>query len=306
MKLFLKKILLLILICAAIAGAANFAFVQIKGSLVPAYVDRFLNTPAKIDIANLGSSHGQSAYVYSDHPELSCVNLANGSQDLAQDERLLENYIDRITKNGVVYVTVTYPSLLSDSTKRSDFLSLNRRYYYCLPPRLILNFSWREWISVKLPGLFSPSWSASHWKRDEFVEVGEQTADMIDLKDDAISAVERHILGFEKNGIYELNPKMVGYLEQIVSVCKEHSVTPILITTPFLREYNDLVPAEFLAVQQSFLKNFSETQQIEYLDFSRDTRFQDRHDLFVNSDHLNDTGGLYFTNLLLAGEKPIN
>ena len=304
MKLFFKKLLILALVCAIIAGVANLIFVSIKGGMVPTSVDRFLNAPAKIDVLNLGNSHGQSAFLYSDYPELSCINLANGSQGLAQDERLLENYIDRIVKNGVVYVPVTYPSLLGDSTVRSDFLSLNRRYYYFMPPRLILNFSWREWISVKTPGLFIPSWRATYWKRDEFVEAGEQTADMIDIQDDAFSAVERHILGYEKDGTYALNQKMIDFLEQIVSLCKEHSVTRILVTTPFLREYNDLVPAEFLAVQQSFLKEFSETQQIEYLDFSRDTRFQDRHDLFLNSDHLNDTGGLYFTKLLFSGEKP--
>ncbi|MEN6637151.1 MAG: hypothetical protein ABFC56_14960 [Clostridiaceae bacterium] len=305
MKQFLKKLLLLVVICAVIAGAANLAFILVKGGMVPTYIDRFRNAPAKIDIGNLGNSHGQSAFIYTDHPELSALNMANGSQDLAQDERVLENYIDRFNKGSRLYIPVTYPSLFSDSTTRSDFLSLNRRYYYFLPPRLILDFSWREWISVKLPGLFVPSWRATHWKKDEFVEAGEQTADMIDVKDDALNAVERHILDFEKDGTYVLNQTAIVSLEQIVSVCKAHSVTPILITTPFLREYNDLVPAEFLAVQQSFLKNFAADQQIEYLDFSRDARFQDRHDLFLNSDHLNDTGGLYFTNLLLSGEQPV-
>ena len=305
MKQFLKKLLLLVVICTVIAGAANLVFILVKGGMVPTYIDRFRKAPAKIDIGNLGNSHGQSAFIYSDHPELSALNMANGSQDLAQDERVFENYVDRFKKGSRLYIPVTYPSLFSDSTTRSDFLSLNRRYYYFLPPRLILDFSWREWISVKLPGLFVPSWRATHWKKDEFVEAGEQTADMIDVKDDAQNAVERHILEFEKDGTYVLNQTAISNLELIVSVCKAHSVTPILITTPFLREYNDLVPAEFLTVQQSFLKDFAARQKIEYLDFSRDARFQDRHDLFLNSDHLNDTGGLYFTNLLLSGEQPV-
>ncbi|MEA4915493.1 MAG: hypothetical protein VB061_13085 [Christensenella sp.] len=306
MKQFFQKLLLLTLVCAVIAGIANLIFVSIKGGMVPTSVDRFRNAPAKIDVANLGNSHGQSAFLYNDYPELSCINLANGSQDLAQDERLLEYYIDRFTDQSVLYIPVTYPSLFGDSTSRSDFLSLNRRYYYVLPPRLILDFSWREWISVKLPGLFIPSWRATYWRHDEFVDMGEQTAYEIDVKDDALNAVERHVLAFEKDGTYKLNPKMIGYLEQIVSLCKEHSVKPVLITTPFLKEYNDQVPEAFLVVLQSFLQSFAQEQQIDYLDFSHDARFQDRYDLFLNSDHLNDTGGLYFTKLLLSGEKPVS
>jgi len=306
MKLFMKKILILMLVCAVLAGVSNWLFVLVKGGTVPTNIDRFLSAPDTIDVANLGNSHGQGAFKYGGHPELSCANFANGSQSLPQDACLLEYYIDRFTDNAVLYISVTYPSLLNSATERSDFLSLNRRYYYILPPHLILNFSWREWISVKVPGLFIPSWRAENWKRDEFVDLGEQTADAIDISADAKGAVERHILTHEKNGTYELNPDMIASLEQMVTLCKEHSVTPILVTTPFLREYNDLVPAEFLRVQQSFLNSFAQEHQIAYLDFSRDIRFQDRYDFFLNSDHLNDTGGYYFTDLLLSGEKPEN
>jgi hypothetical protein len=98
---------------------------------------------------------------------------------------------------------------------------------------------------------------------------------------------------------------MIESLEKIVALCKEHNVTPILVTTPFLREYNDLVPADFLAKQLKFLNDFAAEHGIEYLDYSRDSRFIDRYDLFINSDHMNENGGLLFTNLLLDNEKPV-
>ena len=83
------------------------------------------------------------------------------------------------------------------------------------------------YVSVKVPGLFIPSWRAENWKRDEFVDLGEQTADAIDISADAKGAVERHILTHEKNGTYELNPDMIASLEQMVTLCKQHSVTVI-------------------------------------------------------------------------------
>lgn len=305
MKLFFKKLALLTLVFAIFAGIVNIAFILVKGSLVPAYVDRFLDAPAQIQVANLGNSHGQSGFVYSDHKELLSANFAFGSQSLEHDERLLEYYIDRFTEGSVLYVPVSYSSLFGDTATRSDFLSLNRRYYYILPPNLMLNFSWREWLSVKLPGLFISNWLSEYWKVDEFEEAAVMTAENMDVQADAQYAVERHILQFQKNGAYEYNPIMIENLEKIVALCKDHNVTPVLVTTPFLREYNDLVPADFLAKQLKFLNDFAAEHGIEYLDYSRDSRFIDRYDLFINSDHMNENGGLLFTNLLLDNEKPL-
>ncbi|NLI53325.1 MAG: hypothetical protein GX417_03275 [Clostridiales bacterium] len=232
------------------------------------------------------------------------MNLAFGSQSIMMDERVLENYIDRFSDGAVLYIPVSYSSLLSASSDRSDFLSLNRRYYYFLRRDLIINFSWREWLAVKSPGLFIPNWEAQYWTVDEFDEAGVQTADTIDVQADANAAVQRHILVHEKNGEYTYNEETLLCLNRIIALCKDHQITPVLITTPFLREYNDLVPKDFLDMQRSYLNTLAAEQQIEYLDFSQDVRFIDRYDLFLNSDHLNDNGALIFTDLLLDGGLP--
>jgi hypothetical protein len=159
---------------------------------------------------------------------------------------------------------------------------------------------------VKLPGLFIPNWTAEYWRVDEFEEVAEQTADMIDLPADAQAAIERHITIWEKDGAYALNQQNTDCLRRIISICKENGINPVLITTPFLREYNDLVPDAFLTLQQTYLNALADEFEIPYYDFSRDARFLDRHDLFLNSDHLNDTGGLMFTDMILNGGTPIS
>lgn len=305
MKLFLKKLILLLLLCALTAGAANLAFYLVKGSLVPANVKRFLDVPEQIQVANLGSSHGQNGFSYIHHPEVSTANLAFGYQTLEQDERVLENYLDRFSKGATLYITISSFSLIAEPSTRSDILSLNRRFYYFMRRDLIIDFSWREWLAAMSPGLFYPSWLAEHWNSDEFEEVSDRTTDSASAKQDAETTLDGHILMYQKDGGYALRRENVDSLTRMISLCKEHEVIPVLITTPFLREYNDLIPAVFLAMQQSFLDSFTTEQGVAYLDFSRDSRFIDRYDLFINSTHLNDNGASIFTDLLLSGAVPV-
>ena len=304
MKLFMKKLMVLLLLCALTAGAANLAFYLVKGSLVPANVKRFLDAPKQIQVANLGSSHGQNGFSYVHHPELAAVNLAFGYQTLDQDERVLENYIDRFTEGATLYIPVSSFSLIAEPSARSDILALNRRFYYFMRRDLIIDFSWREWLAAMSPGLFYPSWLNENWNEDEFDEVANRTTDPDSARRDAETTLEGHILMYQKDGGYALRDDNIGYLTRIVGLCKEHGVTPVLITTPFLREYNDIIPADFLSIQLSFLDSFAAEQGIAYLDFSRDSRFIDRYDLFINSTHLNGDGAVMFTDLVLGGSAP--
>ena len=305
MKLFLKKLLLLTLVCAILAGVANFAFVQARGSLSPAYVQRFIHAPEQIQVANLGNSYGQNGFSYVDHPELSSLNLAYGYQTLAQDERVLSAYIDRFTKGSTLYIPVSYLSLIGGGYSGGDFLSLNRRFYYFLPRDQILSFSWREWLAVKVPGLFPPSWLATFWESEEFDMTGAQSAVDTDVKAHAEAMIQAVLDATQNDAVYAPIQANVDCLYRIIKLCKEHDVTPVLITTPFTRTYNELVPQTFLKKQVDFLNAIAAEEGITYLDYSRDVRLIDRLDLFINSDHLNDKGALVFTDLVLGNEPPV-
>ena len=304
MRLFLKKILILSLLCAVVAGAANLAFFLVKGSLTPANVQRYLDAPEQIQVANLGSSHGQNGFSYVNHPDLAAVNLAFGYQTLEQDERVLLNYIDDFASGSTLYIPISSFSLIAAPSSRSDILSLNRRFYYFMRRDLIIDFSWREWLAAMSPGLFYPSWRAEHWDSDEFEEIGDRTAEMIDVENDAKTTIQGHILMHETSEGYVPRAENVAALTRMVRLCKARGVTPVLVTTPFLREYNAQIPAAFAAMQQAFLEAFTADEQVAYLDFSNDSRFVERYDLFVNSTHLNDPGAAIFTDLLLSGDVP--
>lgn len=305
MKLFFKKFSLLLLICALAAGAANLAFYLVKGSLTPASVKRFLDAPKQIQVANLGSSHGQNGFSYLHHPELGAVNLAYGYQTLDQDERILKNYIDRFAKGSTLYIPISSFSLIGETPTRSDILALNRRFYYFMRRDLIADFSWREWLAAMSPGLFYPSWLAEHWNTDEFDEVADRTTNADEAQRDAETTVQGHILMYKTAEGYAPRQENVDCLTRMVDLCQERGITPVLITTPFLREFNERIPEDFLAMQLSFLDSYTAEQGIVYLDFSRDSRFINRYDLFINSTHLNSDGALIFTDLVLGGAVPI-
>ena len=77
----------------------------------------------------------------------------------------------------------------------------------------------------------------------------------------------------------------------------------MLITTPFSVYYNAPVPEDFLDRFHSTINRIASDTGVNYYDYSHDERFSDHLSLFSDSDHLNDAGAAYFTQLL-AEEIP--
>ncbi len=126
----------------------------------------------------------------------------------------------------------------------------------------------------------------------------------INVQADAEGAIVRHVLKYKTEDGYTPLQEDIDYLIEIIRLCKAHNVTPVLLTTPFLSEYSALAPEDFLVMQQETLDKICTAEDVVYLDFSHDRRFIGRYELFINSDHLNHNGALYFTDLLLSGALP--
>ena len=98
----------------------------------------------------------------------------------------------------------------------------------------------------------------------------------------------------------------VQSLYAIIELCKEIGAIPVLVTTPYLAEYTDLVvenQPEFLPYFYSLVKKVSEDTETPYYDYAFDQRFQHDYSLFKDSDHLNQYGALVFTEILLQETK---
>ena len=93
-------------------------------------------------------------------------------------------------------------------------------------------------------------------------------------------------------------PERIEELYDIIQYCQDHRITPVLITTPFSRYYRELISQDFLQEFQDTVMKIAADTGVNYYDYSHDGRFYDNLDYFSDSDHLNEDGARYFTDIL--------
>ena len=97
------------------------------------------------------------------------------------------------------------------------------------------------------------------------------------------------------------NANEIAALYSIIDICREEHVLPVMITTPFLNEYNDVVAKKNPAFYEDFygiINEVSAQTGVPYYDYSRDERFSWDYSLFSDTTHLNRDGGLKFTKIV--------
>ena len=270
------------------------------------YTKKFNDVPYNIKICNFGSSHGVDDFNYCDVNNEVCFNFALRSQSLSYDLRVLKNYSERLAEGGTAYIVVSFFSLFGcDETEQENFLSLNKRYYDFLPKKLIKEYSFKERFYRFFPSLTKGSEVFSvFFSKNENDITWQEMADPVKVSMDAKYAYERHIITnkIDENGDRIYNKEEIDALIEMIKLLKEKGVEPILVTTPYMKEYMELVKNN-----ESFLKDFygvineiTSTLSVKYLDYSTDERFINDYYLFRNSDHLNKEGARIFTDILIG------
>ena len=273
-------------------------------------IDKFKAMPDDITICNFGSSHGRYGFNYSDvSDKYNCFNFAMVSQSLSYDDRILNTYKDHLKDNDCkVFITVSYFSLYGKpETEADDFDSKNMRYYAFLPKSEIKDWNMKSFIIEKYPALTAyqalPGKLLKQRGKSEDTYWDGCAAD-IDIDKDASEACERH-LGDDKrdkNGNLIDNKEEKDALIDMISICKSKGDTPILITTPYLEEYNNAIENKYPDFFEKFSKDVQSIamqNDVEYLDYSHDERFTHDKDVFMNSDHLNRKGAEKFTDIVI-------
>ncbi len=311
MRKFLSKILIYILIVGAISLFVNYLYI-ISNPPLPEHIRKFKEIPSSIELCNFGSSHGMYGFNYEDIKDVNTFNFALSAQTYSYDVRLLEYYGDHIAEGAVVLIPVSYMSLYGgDEVLDAEFLTKNTRYYRILPKRLIKEYDVKTDIILnQLPALTAgyDLIKVLLGKQEDVKDTDEvlwgtiTTADA--AKGEARSIVERHLytnkLDAEGNRI--INQEEIDALKLLISKCRERGFTPILITTPFLREYIDEVSnrdPDFLDGFYDDVYQIVSDTGVAYYDYSLDSRFIDNYSLFMNSDHLNKDGARIFTDILM-------
>ena len=104
------------------------------------------------------------------------------------------------------------------------------------------------------------------------------------------------------------NDKNIGInqLKSILNFCEEKGFRPILISTPQTSFYNKQIGDE--NYHKRIYDNIKKVEiqlnkKYLYLDYSHDKRFVNNLEYFMDSDHLNEKGAEYFTEILLFDLK---
>ncbi|MBO4919545.1 MAG: hypothetical protein J5365_05250 [Erysipelotrichaceae bacterium] len=310
MKRFLSKVAVYIVAVVSLTLFINGIYVNKRvSSNVYDYV------PADIEICNLGSSHAEHGFYYKDlEDEYTCFNFALGAQMLSYDYRILFHYQDHLKAGGVVIVDISYFAPWGyPETKSDSFESKNRRYYTILPPSLIKNFDlYTYMLESRIPSLNAGMLNVLEIllsKKQPLTDIPksypevEDTVDRSTLKDDVRDSCERHIFTSKRNedGELFLNEEEVQALYDIVEICREHNVTPVFVTVPYLKEYTDEIQRrdeDFFEQFSSWINTVADETGVEYFDYSRDERFMYDYSLFYNGDHMNSAGARKFTDIL--------
>lgn len=229
-----------------------------------------LKVPLKIEIFNLGSSHGEFSFNYKN--TLGC-NLARSSQTLYYDLKVLDNYYSRINNNAICFIPISYFSF----SDRKYWLKEDKiRYYRTLNRKLIDDEDKKEFILYKYFPLYISI--IKRFKKKKNIKEG-------------VDRIKGHVklLKCDKKEI------SLEWLEMIIKKLKEKEGRIILITTPFKKEYNDFFSKELL--EKEFYINIDKIRKkynLEYYDYSHRYDIFDKEEYFNDSDHLSNEGSKKF------------
>lgn len=312
MKKFLKNIcayLMVVFTITLLINALYICRIENYGTMGNQKNDKayISDVPSNIEICNFGNSHGYYGFDYAElNDRYTCFNFALPSQTMSYNYRILANYSDKISEGAYVFICISYTSFYGSlEIEDSDFESKNKRYYHFLENEYIKEYDFMTDIYVNyLPALtinpvelvrviIQGSTNKNWWN----IETSEEQA-----QDHAIGRYNGHVAAFvdeEGNRVY--NEEEIDALFSMIKLCKEIGAVPVLVTTPYLREYTDLVwekDPDFYKDFNGIIDRIVQEESVEYFDYSMDERFSREYSLFFNTDHMNIEGAKKFVDIL--------
>ena len=363
MKKFIVKSVLAVCITFCCLFYLDMMYEQ-KVSTGMSEVNVFNFVPHNIQLANVGSSHGQCAFSWdalAAERGYETFNFALTSQSFLYDYSLINMHKDDFADGSILFIPVSYFSFNEEATDPADQEAISVRYYRILSPQYNPDYSlYKDLVTVRFPVLSAgeeifelfkppvifPSLSENKKNITYAAEarmadaaVSDNTADVSgssvgnppESTSDAAgdntgesdtnesgtteSGTPEEIYGaetvaeFEARGLARYQRHFENkeeYFEEdkkqnlidLITLCKERNITPVLITTPYTVYYNQYVSADFLYEFYSVINEIALEYGVSYYDYSHDERFQTNLKYFGDADHLNPDGAVYFTDLL--------
>lgn len=326
-----RTVLVFIIKCVAIPAAAililfllNIPYRKIDDEK---YMDmwnlRMLgNQINDVEIANVGSSHGAYDFTYDGLSEegFSCFNFGSVSQTYQYDLALLKEYGAYLNEGCILFIPVSYFSFNNETVNETEAQALSVKYYHCLSPKNVPDYDlYTDIVTTRLPILsagedllkllpaFSPSLKVfAAEENPEISETGEAAPDNPETPEMDEAAIaqfaERAAMRYDRhfnNKETLFLPEREEQLLSLIDYCKEHELTPVLITTPFSSYYNAPISEAFFDQFYSTVNRISSDTGVSYYDYSHDARFSENLTYFSDSDHLNAEGAAYFMEIIM-------
>ena len=296
--------------CILIPAAAVFVIYCLNKPYKPINDQKYLDVAkfsslgiqyTQVQVGNLGSSHGAYNFDYTPLTErgFSCFNFANTSQSFNYDYAVLKEFGSYMTPGSVLFIPVSYFSFNNEVTNAEEAEAMSVRYYHCLSPKNIPDYDpFIDIITNRLPILSAGEDIVKLFPSLQLSIIALAAENEVDTAVFAARAQERYSRHFHNKHEYFL-PERIEDLYNIINYCKEHDITPVLVTTPFSKYYRDLVADEFLNEFEETVTKIADDTGVNYYDYSYDARFRGNLTYFMDADHLNTEGAVYFMQILM-------
>lgn len=241
MKKFLRNIALYALPVLVVAVLMEFVAEAIPNSYT--YKREYMEQHgAQIQTLILGSSNANDGLNPSVLPN--AFNLANSSQTLEDDYRLLAKYIDSMDSLQTVIVGLGYHSLGATTED-------NRRTYYTIymdlyPRWPISKYSFEVCNSEMLvKKIIKYAVSRDVTRCDSLGQRVGHTREAADSGAEWWNKDVESLVGNDSFQLLVISSQIeenTRYLHAIVDVCNAHNVQPVLVLMPVMKEYKRLLP----------------------------------------------------------------
>lgn len=252
MKRFLRHLALFILPLLIIAVAMEIVAEAIPNSYT--YKRDYMEQHgAQIETLILGSSNAYDGLNPSVLPH--AFNLANSSQTLEDDYRLLAKYIDSMDSLQMVIIGMGYHSL--GVTKEE-----HRRTYYTIYMDLYPRWPLSKYsFEVCNPEMLVKKIIKYAVSRDvtRCDSLGQRVGHTLEAAQSGAEWWNKDVLSLVENDKLEIGncrlaiEENTRYLHVIVDLCNAHNVQPIIVQMPVMAEYKRQLPAEQVALMEDVL-----------------------------------------------------
>ncbi len=307
---FIKKIFVVLLFFMLITSVFDIWLRSQKLSYAAKY-EGLIKAKDKVELIILGNSHANYGVNPSVFKNIYAYNLANVSQKIYQDKRIILKALSeyKFPKLKYVMINVDYHSLIYSSQEQRNLWSyydLGIKYKdenYLLPnlspflwgykPKVTFSFLEKHFRKKQkyLDSEYGVNPHSSYIKGFLAFEGTDNSRFNNKAYKERVASWKEDINNSERKEI-------VQDLRELITTLKNKGIKPILFSNPTYKDYNMFLDKNIINRNNHDISIICDEFKIKYLDFMIDKHFTKEH--FYNEDHLNSKGAKLFTQMIIT------